>query len=515
MAKPGERTRANDDEIGGSGCGDLFDDLGRPPLAGLQPQAPRRDAEPGGECLQIGVGVPRRPPDMFVDHRRLDADLQHLRLRRRGEDVQQGDLGIVEKAQIQRGAHGSMRSVGQIAGDDHPSIRTRHGLLDHEQRASRRTQQTLQTGCDQHVADRTWPMRPGQHEIRSMPLRNPRDGLVQLALADKRFDLCAGGLPRQPRPRELDLRLAGPGGDDMHEHDVTLVRRGQRQRSFDRRPALVLEIAADEKCGHRPGSSIILANGRSGLGKCVLSIKTIKSLGRPLAKSARDLAPIVLVLAVFQLVVVGAAPDDLGHMLLGLVLLLFGLTFLVRGLQMSLFPLGEALAGSIARRGSLPLLLAFGFLIGFGSTIAEPALGVLAGKAAAAAAEAGHLDTPQAGRFAGQLRIGVATAVGAGVVLGLLRLLRRWSIGLLVLGGYAIAAAIATLPDNPLIGVAFDAAAAATAVINIPLIAALGVGLAGVLGDRDPLADGFGMVALATVMPMLTVLVGGWLLVLV
>jgi hypothetical protein len=244
-----------------------------------------------------------------------------------------------------------------------------------------------------------------------------------------------------------------------------------------------------------------------------LLTQSIRAASAPLARSARDLAPIILVLGLFQLLVVGAPPARLGLTLLGLLALLLGLTLLVEGLRMSLFPIGEGLAAGIAARRSLPLLLAFGFLLGYGSTIAEPALAVVADKAAAAATETGHLEADAARGFALRLRHGVAAAVGAGVVLGLVRLLRGWSISLMVLTGYGLATLLAAM-GGPLVGLAFDAAAAATAVINIPLIAALGVGLASVIGGRDPLADGFGLVALATLMPVLAVMLGGLLVVL-
>jgi hypothetical protein len=237
----------------------------------------------------------------------------------------------------------------------------------------------------------------------------------------------------------------------------------------------------------------------------------IGQLVRALARHAGDLLPIVMVVAFFQALVVGAPMPQVGDRLVGLVLVLFGLTLFVRGLAMSLFPLGDSLANALARRGSLPLLLVFAFALGFGSTAAEPALIAVTDQAAMAAAGAGLVaDDPQAmTRYAAILRYAAAAAVGVAVTLGALRILFGWSMAWLVLGGYAIAALIAVASDAPLSSVAFDSGAAATSAINIPLITALGVGLASVLRGRNPLVDGFGIVALSSLMPTLTILIGG------
>jgi len=207
-------------------------------------------------------------------------------------------------------------------------------------------------------------------------------------------------------------------------------------------------------------------------------------------------------------------PPAIGTKLAGLLLVLFGLTFFVRGLSMSLFPLGEGLADTFARRGNVILLLSFAFAIGFGSTVAEPALLSVTRQAAMAAAEAGLVEGGEAGamRTALLLRYAASAAVGVAVVLGCLRILLGWPAWWLLLGGYGLVAALGLMRDTPLLGVAFDAGAAATSAINIPLIAALGIGLASVIRGRRPLADGFGIVALASLMPMLVVLLGAMVL---
>lgn len=240
----------------------------------------------------------------------------------------------------------------------------------------------------------------------------------------------------------------------------------------------------------------------------------LPELLRVLAGNARDLVPLAVVLAIFYGLVLGASPPDIADTIAGALLVLLGLTFFVRGLSMSLFPLGEALADTFARRGNAALLLAFAFAIGFGSTVAEPALLAVATKAGAAAAAAGLApDGPRgAATVATMLRYAASIAVGVAVVLGCLRVILGWHPAWLLLGGYGTVALLALARPTPLLGIAFDAGAAATSAINIPLIAALGIGLASVLGGRKPLADGFGIVALASMMPMLVILLGAALL---
>ena len=119
--------------------------------------------------------------------------------------------------------------------------------------------------------------------------------------------------------------------------------------------------------------------------------KGLKAFLFLILESLRDLAPIIVVIAFFQLVVLQQPIPNLDRILVGLVLVLLGLTFFIQGLQMGLFPIGEAMAGALTRKGSLFWLLAFAFLLGFGTTVAEPALIAVAAEAAKAAAESGFV----------------------------------------------------------------------------------------------------------------------------
>lgn len=231
---------------------------------------------------------------------------------------------------------------------------------------------------------------------------------------------------------------------------------------------------------------------------------------RPLMQNARDLAPIILVVSFFQFVILQEPVTDLGEKFMGLAFVLLGLTLFLAGLSMSLFPLGERLAEEFAERANLWLLLSFAFAVGFGSTVAEPALIAVAEQAATAMTS--MEEKGEIARIALGLRLATSAAVGLAVVLSCVRIIRGWPAHAPVLAVYAIALIVVLVQPTSMAGIAFDAGAAATSAINIPLIAALGIGLATVLEGRSPLADGFGAVALASAMPMITILLGASLL---
>lgn len=238
------------------------------------------------------------------------------------------------------------------------------------------------------------------------------------------------------------------------------------------------------------------------------------ALLRETGRNFRDFLPILAVVALFQWGVVAQPMPDLQQRLTGLLLTLLGLTFFVRGLEMSLFPLGESLANGLARRGSVPILLAFGFALGFGSTIAEPALASVADQAAVAAIASGDMQggVEDVARVSLTLRYVVSSAVGLAVALGVLRIVKGWPVAWFVLPGYGITTLIAIASDSSMSAVAFDAGAAATSAINIPLMMTLGTGLAALIRGRSPLLDGFGLVALASLTPMLVILLAALLI---
>ncbi len=230
--------------------------------------------------------------------------------------------------------------------------------------------------------------------------------------------------------------------------------------------------------------------------------------------SVRDLAPIILVGAFFQLAVLRQPIPNLGELLAGTLFVVIGLTLFIRGLQMGLFPLGEAMAYAFARKGSLPWLLTFAFALGFGTTVAEPALIAVAGEAAIAAAEGGVIENNQKTleRYALGLRYTVAVSVGLAILVGVLRIIRGWPIQYLIIAGY-IGVIITTVFAPPeIIGVAYDSGGVTTSTITVPLVTALGVGLASSIEGRNPMVDGFGLIAFAVLTPIIAVMAYGMLI---
>ena len=225
----------------------------------------------------------------------------------------------------------------------------------------------------------------------------------------------------------------------------------------------------------------------------------------------RDLAPIVLVIAFFQIVVLQQPFPNLANVLVGLVCVCAGLALFVQGLESGLFPLGEVLARGFATKGNLFALLAFAFCLGFGATVAEPALIAVTAEAAEVASTAGVVaDSDGArGSYALQLRIVVALSVGAAIVLGVFRILKGWPIHWLIIGGYVLVTALTLVAPKEIIGVAYDSGGVTTSTITVPLVTALGVGLASSIRGRNPMVDGFGLIAFASLTPMICVMAYG------
>jgi hypothetical protein len=243
-------------------------------------------------------------------------------------------------------------------------------------------------------------------------------------------------------------------------------------------------------------------------------VDLLTALLRQAGDSLRDLAPVVLVVAFFQLVVIRQPlPEglDLLDLLGGLLLVVAGLTLFIQGLQLGLFPAGENLAREFARKGSAAWLLLFAFALGFGTTVAEPALIAVAGKAATVIADAGLIEASQSSqaRFTLQLRLVVAVSVGSAVMLGVLRILKGWPLHLMIIAGYALVMGLTLVAPAEIVGIAYDSGGVTTSTITVPLVTALGVGLATAIQGRNPMLDGFGLIAFASVMPILFVLLFG------
>jgi hypothetical protein len=232
------------------------------------------------------------------------------------------------------------------------------------------------------------------------------------------------------------------------------------------------------------------------------------AMARQVLGALRDLLPIIAVIAFFQIVVLQQPFPDIANVLVGLVCVVLGLALFVQGLESGLFPLGEALAQGMARKGSATALLALAFCLGFGTTVAEPALIAVAAEAADVAGQAGFIGGSEAARnqYALELRVVVAVAVGLAIVLGVLRILKGWPIHHFIISGYVLVMVMTLFAPDEIVGVAYDSGGVTTSTITVPLITALGVGLASSIRGRNPMLDGFGLIAFASLTPMICVL---------
>ena len=237
----------------------------------------------------------------------------------------------------------------------------------------------------------------------------------------------------------------------------------------------------------------------------------LRALARDARNSLRDLTPIIVVIGVFQVLVIRQPVDGLMSIVVGGLLVFAGLTFFIFGLRLALFPVGEGLAHALARKGSTFWLISFAFVLGFGTTVAEPALIAVATEAAAVAADAGVIArTPEAmGDYALGLRMTVAFAVGVALVLGVFRIITNLSLPILIISGYALVVLLTAIAPPEIIGIAYDSGGVTTSTVTVPLVTALGVGLASSLEGRNPMLDGFGLIAFASLTPILFVLIYG------
>ena len=198
----------------------------------------------------------------------------------------------------------------------------------------------------------------------------------------------------------------------------------------------------------------------------------------------------------------------MGKLLYGTVMVVLGLTLFVRGLEMGLFPIGESMAFDFARKGSVFWVLTFAFALGFGTTVAEPALIAVAAEAGKVAASGNMIENSEVARdsYATGLRYTVALSVGFAIVLGVLRILKGWPIQYFIIGGYIGVVGMTAIAPEEIIGIAYDSGGVTTSTITVPLVTALGVGLASSIKGRNPMIDGFGLIAFASLTPMIFVM---------
>lgn len=245
-----------------------------------------------------------------------------------------------------------------------------------------------------------------------------------------------------------------------------------------------------------------------------LVINTIKFI----AGSAVDVLPIAVFLFAFQWLVIGGKLPNSGRIVVGFVFVVIGLGLFLEGLEQTLFPLGRLMAAQLTDPNFLVesagriageltwqdfyWVYIFAAAIGFSTTMAEPSLIAVSMKANSVSAGAiGVLG----------LRIAVAIGVGIGVSLGCYRIITGLPLHYFIAGGYVVVIIQTVLAPRLIVPLAYDSGGVTTSTVTVPLVTALGLGLAEAVPGRSPLLDGFGLVAFASLFPIITVLAYGQL----
>lgn len=237
----------------------------------------------------------------------------------------------------------------------------------------------------------------------------------------------------------------------------------------------------------------------------------LEELGQTFISTLRDVAPIVLLIAFFQAVIIKKSIPKLKEVIFGVVLVILGLTLFLMGLEKALFPVGELMAKQlsdpefvgISYSGSLTdwqayyWVYIFAALIGFSTTIAEPSL-------YAVAVKANEVSGGTIGIL--YLRIVVAIGVAFALVVGTYRIVVGDSLSTYIMVGYIIVLIQTIFVKKDLVALAYDSGGVTTSTVTVPIVAALGLGLASVVPGRNPALDGFGLIAFASVFPMISVL---------
>lgn len=223
-----------------------------------------------------------------------------------------------------------------------------------------------------------------------------------------------------------------------------------------------------------------------------------------------DILPVVLVLLGFQWLVLRKPIRHLRRVLVGFISIFFGLGFFLIGLEQALFPIGKSMAaqlteliaeadGGHAARSwyhYYPIYL-FAFLIGASAVMVEPAVIAVAIKANQLSANSISVNG---------LRVAIALGVGAGITVGCFRIVTGGSLLIYILCAYLVVIVQTSMAPRNMIPLAYDAGGVSTSTVTVPLVAALGLGLAMSIPGRSPLIDGFGMIAFAVLFPIISVL---------
>ncbi len=241
----------------------------------------------------------------------------------------------------------------------------------------------------------------------------------------------------------------------------------------------------------------------------------IVELFQTFLSTIKDVLPIAVIIVGFQLFVLRRSIPNLGRLLLGFAYVLLGLSFFLKGLEMALFPLGKLMAQQLTDPEFIsgitgtfsnvaPLnwwqykwVYVFAFTIGFATTVAEPAL-------LAVAIKANSVSGGAIGIWG--LRIAVALGVAIGIALGAYRIITGTPLYWYIIAGYIVVVIQTVFAPKVIIALAYDSGGVTTSTVTVPLVAALGLGLASTVPGRNPVIDGFGLIAFASLFPIITVM---------
>lgn len=226
-------------------------------------------------------------------------------------------------------------------------------------------------------------------------------------------------------------------------------------------------------------------------------------LREKLVDVVKAVAPLVGIVIGLQLTLVHAPLDMFVQFLAGAALAMVGMLLLFTGIDLGILPMGRFIGAELPKKGSVALIVSVAFSLGFATTIAEPDVLVLSSQ----------VDGVSQGAISGRAvlyAIAFGVAVFAAIAMG--RIITGWSIRLLLAAIYAVVIVLCLIAPAQFVPLAFDAGSVTTGVLSAPVIIALAIGLSSVLAGRSAISDGFGLLGIASVGPIIILLLAGALL---
>jgi len=217
----------------------------------------------------------------------------------------------------------------------------------------------------------------------------------------------------------------------------------------------------------------------------------------------KAIMPITITITIFQFTFIRMPLHIFVQFLIGVLLVMLGMWLFLIGVKIGILPMGEAIGAELPKRGALPYVIAIAFLVGFAVTVAEPDVIVLSHQ----------VDVVSGGSISHILLISViAIGVGFFVAMAMVRIIFGFPMAYLLAAGYTIILVLSFFTPSQFVPVAFDSGGVTTGPVTVPVILALGIGFSSVLAGKSPLSDGFGLIGLASIGPVIGVMVMGVIL---